>query len=247
MLKIANHCHYHKKKAQELIEAIRDYATDVEVLLRIEDDSIALCSELQQQTSCFTHSFLDPKLIARTQQKNQALIKACNNKKREILSVVDLTAGWGRDSLILATHGQAVTMIEQNRLIYHCLHYLLSVAQHDSTDARYQNLQAVNQNSLEYLNADNYSMVDCLYLDPMFPAHKSTALPSKDLQILQMLTDNLDIERLFEVALSRARHRVVVKRPLHAPTLSERKPDIVYKEKTIRFDVYLTSINAGNR
>ena len=244
MLKIANHCYYHKKKAQELIEAVRNDSIYAAVLLRIEDDSVTLCCELQQQSSCFTHSFLDSKLIARTLQKNQALIKACNNKKRQIDSVVDLTAGWGRDSLILATHGQTVTMIEQNGLIFHCLQYLLSIAQHDSTDARYQNLQVVNQNSLEYLNSASYSMADCLYLDPMFPAHKSTALPSKDLQILQILTGNLDIESLFEAALTSARYRVVVKRPLHAPVLGERKPDIVYKEKTIRFDVYLTHNSA---
>ena len=243
MLKIANHCHYHKAKAQQLIEGIKNYVIDAEVLLRIEDDSVALCTDLHQQTTCFTHSLLDPKLLARAIQKNQALIKACNNKKREIHSIIDLTAGWGRDSLILATHGQSVTMIEQNGLIYNCLNYLLSIAQHDSTQACFQNLNALNLNSLEYLNSEDYSMADCLYLDPMFPAHKSTALPSKDLQILQLMTTNLDIESLFEAALVRAKHRVVVKRPLHAPTLSNTKADIVYKEKTIRFDVYLTHNN----
>jgi hypothetical protein len=34
---------------------------------------------------------------------------------------------------------------------------------------------------------------------------------------------------------------VVVKRPAKADRLTALKPDIVYREKTIRFDVYLTA------
>jgi len=241
MIKIANHCHYHKKKAQELIEGIKNYTGEAAMLLRIEDDSISLCSELQHQNSCFTHSFLDPKLQRRAVQKNQCLLKACNNKKREIQSVIDLTAGWGKDSFILATHGQQVTMLEQNPLVFNCLNYLLTIARHDSDAQTCQRLTIVNQNSLHYLQAETRVTADCLYLDPMFPAHKSSALPSKDLQILQLLTENMDIDALFKLALNRAKFRVVVKRPIHAQALNDRKPDIVYREKTIRFDVYLTN------
>ena len=92
-----------------------------------------------------------------------------------------------------------------------------------------------------YLRAlDDAHAFDCVYLDPMFPAHKSGARPAKEMQILQALTRNRDIETCFELALSRARRRVVVKRPAKAPPLTEAKPDIVYREKSIRFDVYLT-------
>ena len=57
---------------------------------------------------------------------------------------------------------------------------------------------------------------------------------------MQALTTNLDIESGFELALQKARKRVVVKRPAKAPALTAVQPDIVYREKTIRFDVYLT-------
>ncbi len=242
MIKIANHCHYHKKYARELIERIKDYHSDIDFLIQIEDDSLALCCHIQNQKTCFTHSLTDPKLHKRASQKNQLLLKACNNKKRDIHSVIDLTAGWGRDSFILATHGQHITMIEQNSLIFMCLNFLLNIVKHDHPDEKvYQQLKLINENSVEFLSSKDTGFADCLYLDPMFPAHKSSARPGKELQILQLLTSNLNIEALFELALEKAKYRVVVKRPIHATTLSDRKPDIIYKEKTIRFDVYLTN------
>ena len=241
MLKIANHCHYHKKLAKEFIQHIKQLHFSEELLIKIEDENLTLCRNLQKQKSCFTHSFTEPKLRKRASQKNQLLLKACNNKKKEIKTVVDLTAGWGRDSFILATHGQNITMLEQNPFIYNCLNFLINIARHDNSDEVYKRLQVINQNSVDYLSGKDPGFADCLYLDPMFPAHKSSALPSKDLQILQLLTDNLDIDELFELALEKARFRVVVKRSIHAELLSDRKPDIVYKEKTIRFDVYLTN------
>ncbi|MCP4232737.1 MAG: class I SAM-dependent methyltransferase, partial [Aestuariibacter sp.] len=82
---------------------------------------------------------------------------------------------------------------------------------------------------------------DCIYLDPMFPAHKSTAKPGKDMQLLQKLTHNLDIEACFELALTKAGNRVVVKRPLKSKPFTDRRVDMSYREKTIRFDVYLAA------
>ncbi|MCP4283565.1 MAG: class I SAM-dependent methyltransferase, partial [Gammaproteobacteria bacterium] len=75
----------------------------------------------------------------------------------------------------------------------------------------------------------------------MFPTHKSSAKPAKEMQVLQALTDNVEIESCFDLALQKAHKRVVVKRPAKAATLTALKPDIVYREKTIRFDVYLTT------
>lgn len=241
MLKIANQTHYHKLAARELVERVRNYRVEQDFQLRIEDTLVTICCEINRQKACFSHSFLNPELLKRASQKNQSLLKACNNKKRDIKTVIDLTAGWGKDSFILATHGQSITMIEQDLLIYSCLDYLLYISRKESDNSLYQRLSIRHQNSVDFLSELEQDIVDCFYLDPMFPAHKSTARPSKDLQILQLLTDNQNIIELFELALNVARYRVVVKRPLHAPALNERKPDIVYKEKTIRFDVYLTN------
>lgn len=239
MLKIANHTHYHKQLARRLVEQARHIAPEADMTLGINDSEISLCSVINGQQACYTHSFTQPRLVKRAKQKNQALLKACNNKKQTLHRVLDLTAGWGKDSFILACHGQQVNMIEQNNLIAACLNYLVEIAGLEQPDDCYQRMEVFHRNSLQYLQQNPTINADCVYLDPMFPAHKSSAKPSKDLQLLQMLTDNQDMELLFAKALECARHRVVVKRPLHAPTLNDIKPDIVYREKTIRFDVYL--------
>ncbi len=239
MLKISNQAHYYKAQARELVEALQPLQLEQDFTVQIDDVAITLCSSLNGQSACFTHSFLDPKLDRRAQQKNQGLIKACSNRKNSIMNVVDLTAGWGKDSYLLACQGRKILMLEYHPLVYHCLSYLLTTAKQESTQ------QAIHQLSLQHMDSHSFLMqeslhhVDCFYLDPMFPAHKSNARPGKDLQMLQQLTHNQSIEQVFQLALTKQAQRVVVKRPLHAPFLDELKPDISYKEKTIRFDVYL--------
>ena len=113
MLKISNHCHYHTRQARELVERVKHLPLD-EFILHIEDSQIRLCTVIHQQKTCFAHALMAPRLRKRALQKNQALLRACNNKKKEIKTVIDLTAGWGKDSLVLATHGHSVLMVEQN-------------------------------------------------------------------------------------------------------------------------------------
>ena len=80
---------------------------------------------------------------------------------------------------------------------------------------------------------------DVIYIDPMYPHRKKSALVKKDMQILQRLhgiDDNA--AELLENALLFAKKRVVVKRPIQAETLSERKPNTCIKSKKTRYDIY---------
>ncbi len=239
MLKISNQTHYHKNMARELVEKVRNYPVDNEVLLQIDDTQLTLSGDINGQKCNFSHSFTTPILHKRASQKKQSLIKACSNKQKTIRSVIDLTAGWGKDGFILAAQGLQVTMIEQNTLIFNCLNYLLNIARKESNEDLFNRLTIHNQNGVDYLLTKTDTAADCLYIDPMFSPHKSSARPAKDLQILQLLTANQSIDELFTLAIKNAGKRVVVKRSLHAPTLNEIKPDIVYRGKTVRFDVYL--------
>lgn len=191
----------------------------------------------------FHHSFISGPLPLRAAQPGQAIIRACNNKQRNINRLLDLTAGWGADSFTLASHGKRVTMLEQNELLYAILAYSHGrLATGASGSAIAQRMSLENANALNFLNQleDNHDY-DCIYLDPMFPDHKSGAKPAKEMQILQALTGNLAMESCFEQALDKARKRVVIKRPAKAASFNDLKPDLVYREKTIRFDVYLTA------
>lgn len=197
---------------------------------------------LREPELAFEHSFVSGTLARRARQSKQALLRACNNKQRGIRRVLDLTAGWGADALALARHGQQVTLVEHNPLLASILEYshaLLAAIETESEVARRIAIRHANAAALLAVPGAA-SDFDCIYLDPMFPAHKSGARPAKEMQILQAITANADIERCFELALAKALKRVVVKRPAKAPALTGQQPDLVYREKTIRFDVYLT-------
>ncbi len=195
------------------------------------------------QSISFIHSFSRPAIYQRIDSTNQAIVKACSNKQRSIKTVLDLTGGWGIDSFVLARRGKQVTLLEQNEAIFSVITQSLANAlltTHTRDAARQINAQRIN--SLDFLNAlESNSAYDCIYLDPMFPTHKSTAKPGKEMQLLQKLTNNLDIEACFELALLKADNRVVVKRPAKSRPFASRPADLTYREKTIRFDVYLTA------
>jgi len=80
---------------------------------------------------------------------------------------------------------------------------------------------------------------DVIYIDPMYPHRKKSALVKKDMQILQRLhgaDDNADA--LLENALLLAKKRVVIKRPAQAETISKKKPNTCIKSKKTRYDIY---------
>ncbi len=190
----------------------------------------------------FRHSFLSGPIARRARQPRQALLRAYRDRKRTIASVIDLTAGWGADALVLASHGLRVDLVERDPLLHAVVAYAIEcLAADPEQTALAARMQSHHADSLDYLESlAPTRRFDCFYLDPMFPPHKSGARPGKEMQLLRRLTDNVDIEACFELALARARNRVVVKRPAKAPSLAARNPDIVYREKTVRFDVYLT-------
>lgn len=207
--------------------------------LELEEGGVKVT--LLQPRLQFRHSFTSGNLIRRARQSSQALLRACQNKQRNIASLLDVTAGWGADALTLACQGQKVTLVEQNPLLFAIVDYARASMAVDPALAEIATrFEIHNRNAQSFLSGLATGAFDCIYLDPMFPARKSGAKPGKEMQILQHLTANTDIETCFEQALKTAAKRVVVKRPARAPRLGEDKPDLVYREKSVRFDIYLT-------
>jgi 16S rRNA (guanine1516-N2)-methyltransferase len=56
-----------------------------------------------------------------------------------------------------------------------------------------------------------------------------------------LVGDDTDADQLLGLALGVATRRVVVKRPVHAPFLAQKKPTHSFVGKTARFDMYLVS------
>lgn len=207
---------------------------------RIETDDEGSEIQLIETGLGFHHSFVAGPMARRAQQSKQALLKACSDRKGNIRTVLDLTAGWGTDALTLAHHGRRVCLLEIDPLLYAMLRHARQCLLSGKQPVVAQRMEILQMNASDFLGrAEAARTFDCIYLDPMFPPHKSGAKPGKEMQILQTLAENRDIETCFELALTRAAKRVVVKRPARAPRLSNLKPDFLCREKTIRFDVYL--------
>jgi hypothetical protein len=96
-----------------------------------------------------------------------------------------------------------------------------------------------------YIRSEDREIMDKLFYEYPFSdedkniIHEKMNAVRKEMVLFQRLVgDDADAERLLAAALDRARHRVVVKRPLAAPPLQGRAPDFSLKGKSTRFDVY---------
>ena len=215
---------------------------DQDIQLKFESNGclISLSGELAIQ---YLHSYQTAALVRRVKDSNQALLKACSNKQKNIHNVLDITGGWGIDSFILATRKKSVTMVEQNPILVKAnIHALKCLKESEQLTDITNRIQVTCADAFDYLS-NNSEVInsDCIYMDPMFPDHKSSAKPGKEMQILQKLTSNQNLEQCFDTAIKLAKKRVVVKRPLKADPFNRLKPDFCYREKSVRFDVYLTA------
>lgn len=83
----------------------------------------------------------------------------------------------------------------------------------------------------------------------MFPPRTKSSAVKKNMAVLHSLLGSQEAEDevaqqetdLLEAALSIAQRRVVVKRPVNAPTLGDRKPSYDLRGSVNRWDVYITS------
>lgn len=186
----------------------------------------------------------------RSQGGGELIIKALGGSKQNPPRVIDVTAGLGRDSFVMANWGCVVTMLERSAIIAELLaDGLARAASSDDNEllkviAR-MNLQRVDAvEYLQTLSSDLYP--DVIYIDPMFPASKKSALVKKEMQAFhQVVGADQDSDKLLRIALQRAIHRVVVKRPKKSEFLDDLAPAYSIEGKAVRFDVY--SLKAFSR
>lgn len=164
--------------------------------------------------------------------KKQGLVRACKPAKG--IRILDATAGWGRDAVVLASFGAEVLMLERQLTMAALLADGLSRLPSSSLLLSLLGIDA--KHYLQPLSPVDYP--DVIYIDPMHPLRQKSALVKKDMQALQQLIGaDIDALDLIQLAISRARQRVVVKWPQHlAPLLP---PSLSISGKTVRFDIYL--------
>jgi len=175
--------------------------------------------------------------------RGQALARAVGLKKGWQPTVIDATAGLGRDGFILASLGCHVHMLERSPILAVLLEDALQRAARSEQTAEIikQRLQLTHTDSIDFLQKlRQQDYPDVIYLDPMYPERRKSSLVKKEMRILRGLAgDDPDAGKLFTVALGCVRNRVVVKRPRLAPPLNNMAPTHEITGKTSRFDVYL--------
>jgi 16S rRNA (guanine1516-N2)-methyltransferase len=199
--------------------------------------------------------------------KGQSIARAIGLKGGTIPSVLDATAGLGRDAFVLASLGCRVRLLERSAVIACLLEDgLRRAAGVAETAAIVANMELIHTDALPYLEnlarisrhpstaATDPSVVagsgksgpgddarpDVVYLDPMYPHRSKSALVKKEMRIFrQLVGDDEDASRLLAAALDVARRRVVVKRPRLAPSLDGPEPNTRIVGKTTRYDVYV--------
>lgn len=202
---------------------------------------------LQQDAQHNTHplcvDFLNGKLGYRLSQgraNQEALVKAAKGKHViDGSTLLDATAGLGRDGALLAAAGFQVTMIERNPILAALLQDGLDRAESFDWRARIT-LQQVDACSwLQQATA-----YDVVYLDPMFSEGDSRAQVKKDLSYLRhLLADDTMVSdeatTLVTLARQHCKRRVVVKRAGKAPWLAGERPTASSgKGRAVRFDIY---------
>ncbi|MEQ2356493.1 class I SAM-dependent methyltransferase [Pseudoalteromonas piscicida] len=175
--------------------------------------------------------------------KGQAIAKAVGLNKGAVPTVLDATAGLGRDAFVLASMGCKVVLHERNPIVAALLYDGLQRAYQDAEIGEWvRSTMRLEFGSSHDLLEQAGWRPDIVYLDPMFPHREKSAQVKKEMRVFQDLVGNdLDADALLPFALQLATKRVVVKRPDYAGFLNDKTPSMQIKTKKNRFDVYVNA------
>ncbi len=216
--------------------------------LQVRNGVLGLADASDKKVLPVEVDFASPASLYRKQHgggRKEPIVKAIGLKGNEKWHVVDATPGLGRDAFVLVSVGCKVTMIERSPIVAALLEdgirrLALSFPELASQmSLRHGNSAEV----MQYFSGEN---VNAIYLDPMFPHKKKSALVKKEMRLFQqLLGHDPDADALLPPALELATHRVVVKRPNSADVLAGMKASMAIESKKHRFDVYLCQKNLG--
>ena len=155
--------------------------------------------------------------------------------KKDQLMILDCTGGFARDSAIISSLGNNVTMIEENLIVMRILKDAMSRIQSREVNCIFKRITTKLGSCLEYIKTTN-KIYDYIYFDFMFN-NCSTALPSKREQFLRKIVKN-DIntnKAIVEEVLQRVGCKVIIKE--HIKSNNYQHLDIIntYKEKVVKY------------
>jgi len=160
----------------------------------------------------------------------ELIIKAVLGKKKQATSILDCTAGFGKDSYIMSLTGSQISAYESNPLMFALLKDGLNRC----------NIENITLYKKDALNFIKTSPCEVIYIDPMYPATKKSAKNNKQMALLQSFVGHQTqmTEDLFTQARGSNAKKIVIKRPVKAPYVNNTKPTSQIIGKAARFDVY---------
>ncbi|MEP2139233.1 MAG: class I SAM-dependent methyltransferase, partial [Erythrobacter sp.] len=172
--------------------------------------------------------------------RGQSLPKAMGLRDGKTPTIIDATAGLGRDSFLLASLGAQVTLIERSEAMHSLLADGMDRARSEGGELR----EIIDRMTL--LKGDAKDLLpkltaDAILIDPMHPPRKKSALVKKELrQVRDIVGTDEDAAELVQVALQTAGSRVVLKWPVKAdPIEGIVKFSHQILGKTTRYDVWM--------
>ena len=145
-------------------------------------------------------------------------------------TLLDCTAGYGRDSYILRSMGFNVTMIENSPVMSLLLNNALK-------KLKLSNFTMYHGNSYDYLSHSK-KYYDYIYIDFMFDKLKKNSLSSKNDETLKLISfQENNKNNLITLAIKKSNSRVVVKEPKHSLS-NILKPEYTIKTKLLNFNIY---------
>lgn len=178
--------------------------------------------------------------------RGQSLPKAAGFTKGQTPSVIDATAGLGRDAFLLASLGAQVTLIERSPVVQALLRDAMARAAGDSDPVFAEIIGRMTLLCGDAITLLPALEADVVVIDPMHPPRKNSALVKQEMRLLrQVVGDDPDAEALVQIALTVAHKRVVVKWPNYAEPLPGLPPpshQII--GKSTRYDVFMTRLGS---
>lgn len=181
---------------------------------------------------------------------------ASRHRPLKNLIVLDTTAGWGEDSLLLLASGCRVIACERNPVVA----ALLADAAHrfsaQDNSGITSRLTILHVDSRKLLTDDFPPSVlfgepppalhemEAALIDPMFPSERKAAERQlmKSLRALVPTNPHQEDAALLEAALQNGIPRVAVKRPRKADFLIDTPPQHSVEGRGFRFDVYFSLV-----
>lgn len=160
----------------------------------------------------------------------ELVIKAVLGKKKQPRTIMDCTAGFGKDAYLMSLAGCQISAYESNPL-------MCALLKDGLNRAGIESITVYKKDALQNIQKTNCEII---YIDPMYPATKKSAKNNKQMTFLQSFVGHQGqmAEDLFEQAkLSKAK-KIVIKRPVKADYVCNKKPTSQIIGKAARFDIY---------